>query len=254
MEIIANYKINVNDMQDIIVYPDPNELVKNFAEHIKVLVEDTLQNSDSFHLVLSGGSTPQVLFRELKNNYLNKIDWSKIHIYWGDERCVDPESDESNYGTANKLLISYLSMPKDNIHRIIGEEIPEKEAKRYSKEIMSNAPIVNKIPQFDLIILGLGSDGHTASIFPDQLEIIGSAKVCKVAVHPKTKQKRITLTGRVINNSKNAAFLVTSSDKAPILSKILNKKSEYKEYPASYINLKNGKLTWYLDRDSSQLL
>lgn len=241
-------------MQNIIIYPDPNKLVKNFARHLKKLAEETIKEKDLFHLVLSGGSTPKILFKELKKNYSNKIDWSKVHIYWGDERCVEPESDESNYGEAFRLFISHLNIPENNIHRIIGENDPEEEAKRYSKEIVDNVSLVDKIPQFDLIILGLGTDGHTASIFPEQLEFIGSAKICKVAVHPITKQKRITLTRRVINNSKNAAFLVTSDDKSLILSEILNKKLGYKQYPASYINLKNGKLNWYLDKDSSQLL
>lgn len=241
-------------MQNIIIQPNPTKLAQNFSEYMTRLIGETLEYNDYFHLVLSGGSTPKILFKELRKNYLDKIDWSRIHFYWGDERCVEVDSDENNYGVAFRSFISYLEIPKKNIHRIKGEEDPEKEAKRYSKEIRTNVPLTNKLPQFDLIILGLGSDGHTASIFPDQIEFIGSGKICKVAEHPETKQKRITLTGRVINNSKNAAFLVTSENKANILSEIINQKEGYKKYPASYIKLKNGKLNWYLDRDSSQML
>jgi 6-phosphogluconolactonase len=234
-------------------FTTPQETIKNFAEELKSLIDKKTSKKKNFYLALSGGSTPQLLFKELKKKYLTNIDWQFVHIYWGDERCVKPESEESNYGTAYKLLLIYLNIPKGNIHRIKGEEKPKVEARRYSGEIMMTVPSKNNLPKFDLIILGLGTDGHTASIFPNQIKLIESENYCEVATQPDTKQKRITITGKVINNAENICFLVTGSNKSEVVSEIINKKNS-KKYPASHIYPNWGKLIWYLDKAASRLI
>ncbi|MCB0742937.1 MAG: 6-phosphogluconolactonase [Ignavibacteriales bacterium] len=236
------------------IFPTPKETVKKFAEELKLLIDKSSSKKKFFYIALSGGSTPKLLFKELKKNYLESINWQFVHIFWGDERCVVPESDESNFGVAQKLLLSKIKIPKENIHRIKGEDKPNTEARRYSGEIMMNVPSKNNMPKFDLIILGLGTDGHTASIFPNQIKLFDSENYCDVAVQPKTRQKRITITGKVINNSENIYFLVTGKEKSEVVAEILNKKGNYKKHPASYVVPTWGNVKWYLDKASSQMI
>jgi 6-phosphogluconolactonase len=236
------------------IFTTPKKTVDKFAEQLEQLINKSVSQKKYFYLALSGGNTPQLLFKVLKNKYLQEIDWSYVHIFWGDERCVEPESPESNYGVAFRLFLSHTNIPEKNIHRIHGEHDPKIEARRYSGELFMNTPTHKNVPKFNLIILGLGSDGHTASIFPNQMQFLESENHCEVAVHPETNQKRITITGNVINNAENISFLITGSEKSDVVSDIINKTNEFKKYPASYINLKNGKLSWYLDKAAGKLI
>ncbi len=232
----------------------PKKTVDKFAEDLEKMINKSVSQKKYFYLALSGGSTPQLLFKVLKNKYLNKIDWSYVHIFWGDERCVEPKSSDSNYGMAFRLFLNHSNIPKNNIHRIYGEHDPKIEARRYTGELFMNVPTHKNVPIFDLIILGMGSDGHTASIFPNQIKFLESKNFCEVAVHPETKQKRITVTGMVINNAKNVSFLITGVEKSSVVSDIIKKTNDFRKYPASYINPKNGKLAWYLDKAAGKLI
>ena len=230
------------------IYKDKQELAIGFCEELLKL----RKNREQFNIALSGGSTPKIFFEELSKNYEDKFDWNQIHFYWGDERCVPPDDDESNYGMTKEYLLDHINIPRDNIHRIKGEDDPEVEAKRYSEEIKKNIRLKNELPVFDLIILGLGEDGHTASIFPNQMILLQSQKICEVATHPSTEQKRITLTGRVINNSKAVTFLVAGEGKSEILKKVLKEKE--KSLPAVCIQPVNGSLKYFVDEAAARLL
>jgi len=238
--------------QSIKIFPTVEKLAESFAELLQQNVEKTDDN-DFYSIALSGGSTPNKIFRYLSENFDDKINWAKIKIFFGDERCVPPDDEESNYRMANESLLKNISIPKENIFRIKGENNPAKEASRYEEVLKSNLPSLKGIPQFDLILLGLGEDGHTASIFPNQLNLFYSARLCEVAVHPQTKQKRITLTGKIINNAKHVLFLVTGKNKASVLSKIIDVNISKSVYPASLVNPKNGKLNWFLDLEASKM-
>lgn len=204
-----------------------------------------------FDIALSGGNTPKKLFKSLVEKYKDIIPWERIHFWWVDERCVSPDDDESNFKMTNDILFSQVNIPNENIHRIKGENTPETEAKRYSEEIATNLNLRDGIPVFDLIILGMGEDGHTASIFPGQLELLDNEQICVVSEHPLTGQKRITLTGKVINNASRIFFLVTGESKALRLSEIMNDDEAAKLSPAYYITPENGKLFWYIDEAAS---
>jgi len=141
-----------------------------------------------------------------------------------------------------------------NIHRIQGENKPEEEASRYEGLLESKLPNFNMQPQFDLVILGLGDDGHTVSIFPDQISLWNSKAYCEVAEHPETGQKRVTLTGNIINNAKEVAFLVTGENKAQKVLEIIDKKGNYNAYPASLVEPNTARLNWFLDADAGKLL
>lgn len=230
------------------VFKNTKELALAFCDELLKLN----QNKKKFTIALSGGSTPKIIFRLLANEYKTKVNWNKIHLFWGDERCVPPDDIESNYGMTKKYLLDFVDIPDENIHRIFGEDDPESEAKRYSEEIKSNVASKNGLPCFDLVMLGLGEDGHTGSIFPNQMKLLHSEKICEVAVHPSTGQKRITLTGKVINNSNEVIFLVTGENKASILKKILIEKK--KTFPAEFIKPVNGSLKYFVDSESAKLL
>lgn len=188
----------------------------------------------------------------LARDYRNKIDWAKVNVYWADERCVPPDDEESNFGMTEKILLNKVNIPESNVHRIFGGNDPEEEAIRYSEIIKSNLEFKNGSPEFDLILLGVGDDGHTASIFPDQMELLSSENICAVATHPVSGQKRITLTGKVINTAARIYFLVTGKSKAEVVSKILEKSEDYLKYPAAHIDADNA--GWYLDKEAAGLL
>ena len=167
------------------------------AEHFTDWLIDLIHANDSLHVALSGGSTPKIVFDELAARDLSEKDWKKVHLYWGDERCVPPEDSESNYKMTVEHLLSKIEIPEENIHRIQGESAPREEAERYSEVLKKELPETYDLPQFDLIILGMGDDGHTASIFPYEIGLWNADQFCEVAEHPETGQKRITITGRL---------------------------------------------------------
>ncbi|WP_340199368.1 6-phosphogluconolactonase [Ascidiimonas sp. W6] len=223
------------------------EVAKQFSFF---LYELTFGDKDT-HIALSGGSTPKVIFDVLASDFADKINWKKVHLYWGDERCVPPTDEDSNYKMTVNHLLSKIDIPEENIHRIEGENIPQMEAYRYGELLQEKLPNANGIPQFDLIILGIGEDGHTASIFPHEINIWDSYEYCDVASHPKSGQKRITITGQVINNAKAVAFLATGFHKANKVKAILKKEEGSEQYPASLVDPTHGEIHWFLDEPAA---
>lgn len=229
-----------------LIFEDKNKLVYGFTEFFLKLVSSS--NTD-VHIALSGGNTPKSWFDHLANNHKNDIAWNKIHLYWGDERCVPPEHPESNFGMTKHHLLDLISIPERNIHRIRGEHEPGAEAKRYEAEIISN---LGENPVFNLIILGMGDDGHTASIFPHEIALWNSPALTAIATHPATGQNRISLTGNVINNAASVAFLVSGQSKWEKVRDIILQKPGSDNYPAGLVNLENGSLYWFLDKDAAR--
>ncbi len=230
---------------EVRIFETPKKVYKAIAKEIVKHAQKT--NQPRFDIALSGGNSPKGLFKKMSKKYRDLIPWDRIHFWWGDERCVSPHDAESNYKMTVDYLLSKINIPKENIHRIKGERNPDEEAKRYSEEITSNLNSRNEIPVFDLIILGMGSDGHTASIFPNQMELLNTEKICEVAQHPNSGQKRITLSGRVINNANRIFFLVTGENKAMRISEIMNDTDAAKQLPAYHIAANSGRLIWFLD-------
>lgn len=230
--------------KNIEIYPDFTSIGNRMAEFLR-----PAQNR-RFSFVLSGGNTPRYILQHL-GKYHSSLPWQNIDFYWGDERCVPPDHPESNYLMARQHLFEMIHPSDQKIHRIRGEDPPEIEIRRYRSEIIKHTDLDLQIPVFDLIMLGVGEDGHTASIFPDQMNLFQSDKVCEVAIHPDTGQKRITLTGQVINRSKTILMIVTGKNKSQIISKIIQKKEGYDSCPAYYIKPKHGRLFWLLDEDAS---
>jgi 6-phosphogluconolactonase len=236
--------------KEILVFSTPAELARKLSDEL-VRLSSIARPDRPFTIALAGGSTPGLLYSCLADNYKDLINWAELAFFWGDERCVSPDSPESNFGMANKALLSKVNCRKSNIHRIAGENDPWMEAARYEEEIVKYTLQSAGVPRFDLVLLGLGEDGHTASLFPDQSDVINSKRICEVAVHPESHQKRITLTLPVLNNASVVLFLVIGEKKNSITRKILESETGSESFPASLVVPQNGKLVWMLDREAA---
>lgn len=232
------------------IYKDKQEVAQRFSDYFSQRIKQKIP----FHVALSGGSTPKIVFDVLAEKSKDEIDWNTIIFYWGDERCVPPTDDGSNYKMAVEHLLSKITTPKENIHRILGENDPRQEALRYANLLEINMDRVGGVPQFDLVVLGMGDDGHTASIFPHEIGLWDSKDHCAVATHPKSGQKRVTINGKTINGAKEVVFLVTGAGKAEKVKAVIEKTQGFEAYPASLVNPVSENLTWFLDEGAASKL
>jgi 6-phosphogluconolactonase len=238
------------------IFDTPELLAKSVANEIGSFISARSPSNGEYSLVLSGGSTPRLLFRELVHlNKKNPISWENVKLFWGDERSVPPDHPESNFGMTRRELLDHISIPEENVIRIRGENAPKEEAQRYSDEIRRSFGIgEGKVPVFDWILLGLGTDGHTASLFPESDALKVQNQICVATKHPTSGQDRLTLTLPVINRAERVTFFIVGKEKSKIISEIFNHEINYTQYPAVLINPESGILEWYLDKKASQLL
>jgi len=229
-----------------IVFPTAQSAVEKIAQEFELYS----QLNRPVHISLSGGSTPKLLFKTLAQAPFNtSIKWENLHFWWGDDRMVPAQDPESNYGEVQKLLFDHIQIPAQNIHRIRGEEPVEQELKRFEQEL--NAVIANGV--FDWIILGMGADGHTASLFPHQTDF-DDQNLAVIVKHPESGQIRISKTAKLIEQAKRITYLVTGTAKAEILKEIQTIPASELPYPAARIKAKQGVTEWYLDKDAAKLL
>lgn len=229
-----------------ITFPTAQNAVEKIAQEFALYS----QLNRPVHISLSGGSTPKLLFKTLAQEpYKSQIQWQNLHFWWGDDRMVPPQDPESNYGEVQKLLFDHIQIPVENIHRIRGEEAIEQELARFSQELTACVPN----GEFDWIILGMGTDGHTASLFPHQTDF-HDPNLAVIAKHPETGQIRISKTAKLLEQAKRITYLVTGASKAEILKEIQTTPVENLPYPAAKIKARNGVTEWYLDKDAARLL
>ena len=193
-----------------------------------------------FHMALAGGSTPLPFFEALSQ--MRDLPWQQLWIYWSDERCVPPNDPQSNYGLARKHLISQIHVPKNQVERLRGEVDPEAEAARYSQLLRQRLPDLS----LDLVLLGLGDDGHTASLFPGDEDALTSPEPVVAVMHPVSGQLRLSMTPALINRAQAVAFLVTGANKAAILKQVLHGPGAY---PAQLIQ--PAELHYFVDQAAS---
>lgn len=234
------------------IYNNSEALCKGFTRFLTEFAECY----PHLNLALSGGNTPKTLFDYWAAHAGSFIPWDKVTFFWGDERCVPPEDEMSNYGMTSEHLFSKLpAISLRHVRRIYGENDPDAEAARYASVIDRLVPQRHELPCFELIMLGLGDDGHTASIFPDQIESWYDDRYCVVTQHPQTKMKRVSFTGQVINNARNVVFLVTGKGKAEMVRRIVQEPEKYEAlYPAALVKPTQGELHWFLDEEAAALL
>jgi len=250
MAFTANYK----NRKGISVFENLEEMSESLFNLIISDFSRAQNEKRPYHLALSGGNTPIKIFRYLSKKPMDQLNWEFLHLYWGDERFVPQNDPESNFGNFYETVLRYINIPEANIHRIRGESDPAEETQRYSEVLRNNVPLDNGYPRFDMILLGIGEDGHTASIFPDCLYKLDSDELCYVAVHPVNHQKRLTLSMKVLNNAYTVLFLASGTSKAGIISEVVNMKRGAEIYPAAHVCPVNGNLKWFIDKDAGRKL
>ena len=239
----------------IILCENAKTLAYEGALFFMELVNKYIEEKESVNVVLSGGSTPKVLYYLLSGDDLkNKVDWSKVHLFWGDERAVPPDNDESNYRMVREMLIKGIEIPEENVHRIKGEE-GEGAADLYRIELTENISDQKEgIPVFDIIILGMGTDGHTASLFPES-SLLHEKEVSVASLYvEKLDSTRITITPPVIKAARNILVLISGKNKAAAMKEVWEKELSNEKHPIQLVNDCAGKVTWLIDKDAASLL
>ena len=237
--------------QIVKIFDSPEKLFLNTAQLTHEILQSRIDINGSCSFVLSGGSTPRSLYTILGSEYKNKTSWDRVCFFWGDERCVPPDNDESNYKMAYDTLISRINISEKNVHRMPAEKPHHKAALEYElllKMLFSEL----KYPSFDLVMLGLGEDGHTASLFNAGDMNPADERWVKDVYSEKFDKWRITMTLPVFNNAKNIIFLVSGKNKAGIVKSVLEEKN--KLLPAEHINTYKGDLIWCLDKEAASMI
>src|SRR5947208_1816716 len=232
----------------IAIYPDTNILSHEAAQYIVQVAQESIVTHGRFTLALSGGNTPKKLYGLLSEEpYVGQIDWNLVEIFWSDERCVPPESEDSNYHMAQEVLLSKVPIPASQIHRVPAEEADRDAASlKYTQE-MQRVFGTSSIPNFDLIQLGMGPEGHTASLFPHQPSLHEQQRLVIPVSVPKPPPPRLTFTPPILNAARHVLFLVTGSEKADAVQAVLEGPYQPDEYPAQIVRPTNGEVTWMLD-------
>jgi 6-phosphogluconolactonase len=239
---------------EVLIFADAAELAREAARRFAELAEAFTNDAGRFTVALSGGSTPKAMFQILAEKpFADSLPWRSIHFFWGDERCVPPEHAESNYRMANETLLSKAPVPRENIFRIPAEdEDHERAAAIYSETLQTF--FAEEQPGFDLVFLGMGPDGHTASLFPGTTALCADGGVAAANYVDKLQSWRITLTADAINRARNVIFLVAGADKAPALKEVLEGPRNPIQYPSQLIMPSHGALLWMIDEAAAKLL
>lgn len=249
------------------VLPHRDDLMRAAAERIAQLAERAISARGRFDWALAGGKTPEQLYRLLAQPpyafahgaaaataAAARIDWSRVHFFWSDERCVPPDHVDSNYRMARESLLDQVRPPEAHVHRLRGEQPPSLEASRYERELPSGgAP-----PRLDLILLGMGADGHTASLFPGDPALAERARWVTSARAEGPGVARLTFTLPLINAARAVLFLVAGKDKAQTLATVLGRAgasaAATEALPAQRVQPADGELEWFLDAEAAALL
>lgn len=243
---------NANANADLLVLSDSDELARAAAERFVNQSIEAVRGKGVFTVALSGGSTPKRLYELLADPdepFREQLPWDKTHFFWTDERHVPPDHSDSNYRMVNEAMLSCVPVPKENLHRMPGENPSASEAAdEYEKTLRTFFKLNGgNLPRFDLILLGLGADGHTASIFPGSEVLRQKRRLVAAPWVEKLKSYRITITPPVINNGALILFLVSGLEKAGILRDVLQGVADPVRYPAQLVKPTNGRLLWLAD-------
>jgi 6-phosphogluconolactonase len=261
---MSTKRLNRSDAQ-VRVYHDAGELALKAARHFARLADQYVVGSGRFTVALSGGATPRAMLARLAEApFLDTVPWEAIYFFWGDERCVPPDHADSNYRMAWETLLSKVPVPSENIFRIPAEHSdPERAADEYAATLINfftkhappsgTAPLAG-VPRFDLIFLGMGPDGHTASLFPGTPALHVTDKIVVANYVEKFKAHRITLTAPTINNARNVTFVVAGADKAEALHEVLEGAYQPELYPSQLIRPHQGSLLWMVEEAAAALL
>ncbi|MBI4532429.1 MAG: 6-phosphogluconolactonase [Candidatus Melainabacteria bacterium] len=233
------------------IFPNIDELSQSLAEHFACLAKDAVKKKGLFAVSLAGGSTPKSLYSLLAQPpYCNDVPWQQTHIFFGDERCVPPSSPQSNYGMVQEIFLSKVAIPEPNIHAPYLNNDPRQAASTYDRLLQSFFGLAKRqLPIFDLVLLGLGKDGHTASLFPGTTALKDKSHLFIAVYVQSLKSYRLTMTLPVINSAANVIFMVTGSDKKEILAQV--RTATPHTLPAQFVSPTKGSLEWYVDNHAA---
>ena len=239
---------------DIRIFKDSEKLSQHAANIFTAQAAQAINERKRFLVVLNGGSTPTRLFQLLATEYREKIEWAKVHTFWGDERCVPPDDAGSSYGQARDMFLNHVPIPDSNIHRVNTSLSPAEAASDYAFILsqFSNSPL--PVSRFDLIYLGMGEDGHTASLFPGSPVNVTELTLPVTAHYQDRPANRVTMTQLVFNQARMIVFMATGEKKAVTLAEVLSDRYNPELYPAQRIDPKNGELIWLVDEDAASKL
>jgi 6-phosphogluconolactonase len=239
---------------DIRIFKDTEALSRHAADLFVDHAATSIKERGRFLTALNGGSTPNRLFQLLATDHKNNIDWANVFVFWGDERCVPPNETGSSYGQAWEAFLSKVGIPEANIQRCKGELEPAAASKDYAGILKEFASHPLEFPRFDLVYLGMGEDGHTASLFPGSNVEAATATVAVTANYQNRPANRVSLTQLVFNHARTVAFMVTGEKKAATLAEVLSGRYNPELFPAQRIDPKDGNLIWLVDEDSASAL
>jgi len=246
----------LSSSREIRTLTTPQELFAAAAEEVVHAANEAVAQRGRFTIALAGGSTPKSLYNLVATNARTTLPWDRMFFFWGDERHVPPTDPESNYRMAEEAMLSKVPVPPGNVFRIKTEN-PEAAAaaEDYEKAIRKFFGLEpGQFPRFDLILLGMGPDGHTASLFPGTTALQEKSRLVVANWVEKMKTHRITLTLPVLNAARCVTFLVSGTDKAPALKAVLEENVPAEQYPAKLIKPSDGKLIWLIDRAAASQL
>jgi 6-phosphogluconolactonase len=247
----GSYFKNNNMRPNLRIFNDLEKLSHHAANLFIEQATQSILERDQFLVALNGGGTPTRLFQLLATDFRDKVDWNKVHVFWGDERCVPPDDAGSSYGQARDVLLSRVPIPESNIHPIKGELTPVDASKEYSLILKEFAPPPLDWPRFDLVYLGMGEDGHTASLFLGSPVNVSEAALPVTAHYQDRPANRVTLTQLVFNSARMVVFMAVGEKKAVTLAEVLSDRYNPELYPAQRIDPKGGKLIWLVDEDAA---
>ena len=240
-------------MTELHILATVEDVAISAAEFVADLGLRCIRDQGRFSLALCGGSTPQGLYRRLADNpYRNFIEWRSWHMFWGDERCVPLDDPESNFGMVKRIWLNRITIPASQVHRMRGEIPPEEAALEY--EALLRSHFLTPTPSFDLVLLGLGDDGHTASLFPETAALEEKHKLVAANWVPGLQAHRITFTLPLINGAKHVVFLDTDPDKAEVLRRVLEPDTKGNPLPAGLVRPRHGIVHWFLSEEAARQL
>jgi len=240
----------------ITILEDAQAVYVHAAEEIAHFAGEDICMRAQFTIALSGGSTPAAIYELLGTRFKLSVDWKEVQFFWGDERCVPPDDNESNYGMARRTLLSHLDLKPDQVHRMRGELPPEEAASAYEADLKSAFSLGDgELPRLDLVMLGLGDNRHTLSLFPGHKRAIEETRKLVVADEVEAAPpKRITFTPPVANNALRAMFIATGKGKAEAVRDIIAGPRDPLKFPAQIVQPTDGELIWLLDKAAASLL
>jgi len=242
---------------ELAVVSDQAALTERAAEQFSSIAETAVARAGRFSVALAGGSTPRPVYARLAAEpYRSRIPWRQTVFFWGDERCVPPDHPDSNYRMAEETLLRQLPVPPEGLYRMRGEDPePARAATNYEQLLRAAFQLESGgVPRFDLILLGMGGDGHTASLFPETSALAEVSRLVAAPYVERLRQHRLTLTFPVLNEAAAIIFLVSGREKAEALRSVLDPSFPGRDLPAGQVCPRDGRLTWLVDEPAASLL